>query len=107
MNEQSHVTLLIRNPVELTQFPDALHGSTLKSQSVLLSLLAIPLSASTEKAKTIQISAKYLVNLYRTKGILAYIFILLIGKAKKKINNGLTRKASSIPTLRTLQRNQK
>jgi hypothetical protein len=56
LNEQSHVTLLIRNFVgELTQFPDVLHGSTLKSQSVLLSLLAIPLSASTEKANAIQI----------------------------------------------------
>lgn len=49
LNEQSQVTLLTNNPVELAQLPDRLHGSTLKSQSVLLSLFAIPLSASTAK----------------------------------------------------------
>lgn len=30
LNEQSHVTLLLSKPVTLTQFPNPLHGSTLK-----------------------------------------------------------------------------
>jgi hypothetical protein len=65
LNEQSHVTLLLSKPVTLTQFPNPLHGSTLKSQSALLSLQAIPLSASTGKAKTLQVSAKCEASMYK------------------------------------------
>lgn len=99
LNEQSHVTLLLNfalllsEPVTLAQFPDPLHGSTLKSQSALLSLRAIPLSASTAKAKTFQVSAKCRsYKLVCTKSKLVNISISFCfpfpGKQKKIDTNG-------------------
>jgi len=77
----------------LTQFPDPLHGSTLKSQSALLSLWAIPLSASTTKAKPFQVSAKCRsYKLVCTKSKLVNISISCCfpspGKQKKIDTNG-------------------
>jgi len=79
--------------VTLTQFPDPLHGSTLKSQTALLSLRAIPLSASTAKAKTLQVSAKCRsYKLVCTRSKLVNISISFCfpfpGKQKKIDTNG-------------------